>query len=263
VGSVTGSSTTREPARWHADSSAGTDGSLHYSRCVAETNDLAALGRLLAAPARAAMVDALFDGRAWTVAELAEAAGVSPSTASEHLQALAQGGLVSGTREGRNRRYRIASDAIAVALESLSTLAPLRPANGLRAVTRTEAMWAARTCYDHLAGRLGVAVADGLVQAGVLQPAEQSFAPTAGGAQALGVVGIDLDELSRMRRPATLACLDWSEQRPHLGGALGAALLRRLESTGGIERLTPGRAVRLQPSGRALLGSLGITIDAG
>jgi DNA-binding transcriptional ArsR family regulator len=235
---------------------------LHYSRPVADTNDLAALGRLLAAPARAAMVDALFDGRAWTVAELAAAAGVSPSTASEHLQALAQGGLVSGTREGRNRRYRIASDEIAVALESLSTLAPLRPSKGLRAITRNEAMWAARTCYDHLAGRLGVAVADGLVQAGVLQPAEQSFATTPHGAAALAAAGIDLDALSRTRRPATLACLDWSEQRPHLAGALGAALLRRLESAGGIQRLTPGRAVRLQPAGRALLGLLGVTIDA-
>jgi DNA-binding transcriptional ArsR family regulator len=223
---------------------------------VADTADLAALGRLLAAPARAAMVDALFDGRAWTVAELAAAAQVSPSTASEHLQALARGGLVSGTREGRNRRYRIASDSIAAALESLSTLAPLRPSNGLRAVMRNEAMWAARTCYDHLAGRLGVAVADGLVQARVLLPAEQSFAPTARGTQAL------VDALSRARRPATLACLDWSEQRPHLAGALGAALLARLESTGGIRRLAPGRAVRLQPAGRALLGSLGVTLDA-
>ncbi|MDX6569428.1 MAG: hypothetical protein QOH15_2006, partial [Gaiellales bacterium] len=135
-----------------------------------ETSDLAALGRLLAAPARAVMVDALFDGRAWSVGELATAARVSPSTASEHLHALASGGLVVGVREGRHRRYRLASDEIAAALESLSTLAPLRASSGLRAITRGEAMRAARTCYDHLAGRLGVAVADGLVQAGVLQP---------------------------------------------------------------------------------------------
>jgi DNA-binding transcriptional ArsR family regulator len=224
-----------------------------------DTTDLAALGRLLAAPARAAMVDALFDGRAWSVGDLADAARVSPSTASEHLRALADGGLVTGLRDGRHRRYRLASDAIAAALESLSTLAPLRPSNGLRAVTRNEAMRAARTCYDHLAGRLGVAVADGLVQAEVLQPAEQSFAPTTAGEGRLASVGIDLDALTRARRPATLACLDWSEHRPHLAGALGAALLGRLEATGGLERLAPGRAVRMLPSGWALLGSLGLT----
>jgi DNA-binding transcriptional ArsR family regulator len=225
-----------------------------------ETTDLAALGRLLAAPARAAMVDALFDGRAWSVGELADAARVSPSTASEHLQALAAGGLVAGLREGRHRRYRLASDEIAGALESLSTLAPLRrSSNGLRAITRGEAMRAARTCYDHLAGRLGVAVADGLVQADVLRPAAQSFAPTAPGEGALAAVGIDLGALARTRRPTALACLDWSERRPHLAGALGAALLGRLEAIGGLERLAPGRAVRLLPPGRALLGSLGVT----
>jgi DNA-binding transcriptional ArsR family regulator len=228
-----------------------------------ETTDLAALGRLLAAPARAAMVDALFDGRAWSVGELAEAARVSPSTASEHLQALAGGGLVAGVREGRHRRYRLASDEIAGALESLSTLAPLRPPSGLRGNTRSEAMRAARTCYDHLAGRLGVAVADGLVQAEVLRPAAQSFAPTASGELALAAVGIDLGALSRTRRPMTLACLDWSEQRPHLAGALGAALLRRLEASGGLERRAPGRAVRLLPPARALLGSLGVTRELG
>jgi DNA-binding transcriptional ArsR family regulator len=228
---------------------------------VSETNDLAALGRLLAAPARAVMVDALFDGKAWSVGELAGAAGVSPSTASEHLQALAGGGLVVSVRDGRRRRYQLASDEIAQALESLSTLAPLRPASGLRAVTRSEAMRAARTCYDHLAGRLGVAVAEGLVAAEVVQPAERGFAPTARGARALAGAGIELD--ARTRRPATLACLDWSERRPHLAGALGAALLRRIEATGGLERLTPGRAVRLLPPGRALLASLGLTIDDG
>ena len=229
---------------------------------MADTNDLAALGRLLAVPARAAMVDALFDGRAWSVGALAAAAGVSPSTASEHLQALAAGGLVSSAREGRERRYRIASDAIAAALESLSTLAPLRPAHGLRAVTRGEAMRAARTCYDHLAGRLGVDVADGLVSAGVLQPPEHGFAPTGRGALALGSVGIDVAALAALKRPTTLACLDWSEQRPHLAGALGAELLRTLESAGGVERLSPGRAVRLRPAGRDLLARLGVAIDA-
>jgi DNA-binding transcriptional ArsR family regulator len=229
---------------------------------VHDTTDLAALGRLLAAPARAAIVDALFDGQAWSVSELAASARISPSTASEHLQALARGGLVTSVREGRHNRYRIASDAIADALESLSTLAPLRPAGGLRGVSRAEAMRAARTCYDHLAGRLGVALADGLVAARVVHPASQGFAPTEAGARALAQAGVDVDALARTRRPASLACLDWSERRPHVAGALGAAVLRRIEAVGGIERVTGTRAVRLLTPGYALLGTLGVQIEA-
>jgi DNA-binding transcriptional ArsR family regulator len=229
---------------------------------VSETADVATLGRLLAAPARAAMLDALFDGRAWSVSALAEAASIAPSTASEHLHELARGGLVSSIRDGRYRRYRIASDEIAAALESLSTLAPLRASTGLRAITRTEAMRAARTCYDHLAGGLGVAVADGLVRAGVVLPAEQSFAPTPRGEQMLRGVDIDVSALTRAKRPTSLACLDWSERRPHLAGGLGAALLGRLETGGGIERIAPGRAVRLRPAGHELLGRLGVSLGA-
>jgi DNA-binding transcriptional ArsR family regulator len=230
---------------------------------VNETADVARLGRLLAAPGRAAMLDVLFDGRAWSVSELADAVGISPSTASEQLQTLERGGLVSSVRDGRHRRYRLASDEIAAALESLSTLAPLQASRGLRAITRTEAMRAARTCYDHLAGTLGVAVSEGLVHAGVVLPAEHSFAPTRHGEQVLETAGIDMVALSRAKRPTTLACLDWSERRPHLAGGLGAALLHRLETLGGIERLAPGRAIRLRPAGHALLGRLGVTVGAG
>lgn len=229
---------------------------------MSENADIATLGRLLAAPGRAAMLDALFDGRGWSVAELAGAAGISPSTASVHLQSLARGGLVSSIREGRHRRYRIASDEIALALESLSTLAPLRASTGLRAISRTAAMRAARTCYDHLAGGLGVAVAEGLVRAGVVLPAEESFAPTGRGEQVLRTIDIDVSSLARAKRPTSLACLDWSERRPHLAGGLGAALLRRLEADGGIERLAPGRAVRLRPAGQELLGRLGVFVGA-
>jgi hypothetical protein len=167
---------------------------------------------------------------------------------------------VSSIRDGRHRRYRIASDEIAAALESLSTLAPLRAQTGLRAISRTAAMRAARTCYDHLAGGLGVAVAEGLVRAGVVLPAEHSFAPTARGEQVLRTVDIDVSALARAKRPTSLACLDWSERRPHLAGGLGAALLRQLEAGGGVERLAPGRAIRLRPAGHELLGRLGVTV---
>lgn len=227
---------------------------------MAETNDLAALGRLLAAPSRAAMLDALYDGREWTVARLADAAGVSPSTASEHLSALAAGGLVSSSRCGRERRYRLANDSIAHALESLSTLAPVKRPVGLRETTRAEAMRRARTCYDHLAGRLGVALADELVSVGHLHAASQGFAPTEHGIEAFGKAGIDMDAVMGSRRPTTLACIDWSEKRPHLAGALGAALLQRFEALGALRRLAPGRAVRLLPPGSDLLTLLGVSV---
>jgi hypothetical protein len=175
---------------------------------------------------------------------------------------LARGGLVSSIRDGRHRRYRFASDEIAAALESLSTLAPLRAPTGLREISRTAALRAARTCYDHLAGGLGVAVAEGLVRAEVVLPAEQSFAPTERGEQVLRTVDIDVSVLERAKRPTSLACLDWSERSPHLAGGLGAALLRWLETGGGIERLAPGRAVRLRPAGHELLGRLGVTVGS-
>ena len=229
---------------------------------VADTNDLAALGRLLAAPARAAMVDALFDGRAWTVAELAAAAGVSPSTASEHLQALAQGDSSAGPAR-----------AATGATGSRATRSPgrSRASRRWRRCGRRTAF--ARSRGTRRCGQLAPATTTSpgasawRSQTGSCRPECCSRPSRASrrrrrGAQALASAGIDLDALSRTRRPATLACLDWSEQRPHLAGALGAALLGRLESTGGLQRLAPGRAVRLLPAGRALLGSLGVTIDA-
>jgi DNA-binding transcriptional ArsR family regulator len=225
---------------------------------MSHTADIAAIGRLLAVPARAAMVDVLFDGRAWSVTALADAARVARSTASEHLQLLERGGLVTGARDGRARRYRLASEDVASALERLSAIAPPRPVRGLRAIGRAEALRDARTCYDHLAGRLGVAVSEGLVRAGVLRPSDQAFAPTTHGTRVLSGAGIDVEQLARARRPLTRACLDWSERRPHLAGALGAALVRRLEEVDGLERIPGGRAVRLVGPGDALLARLGV-----
>jgi DNA-binding transcriptional ArsR family regulator len=219
--------------------------------------DLAALGKLLAAPARATMLDALFDGNAWAASDLARVARVSPSTASGHLELLERRGLVAVRRDGRRRLFSLAGPEVAEALEFLGTLAPpLRP-RGLSEVSRNEALRLGRTCYDHLAGRLGVELTELLVRRDILLPASESFAPTPAGERVLAEAGIEVEPLRHLRRPLSRACLDWSERRPHLAGALGAALLARFEAVNGLERRNGTRAVRLRPAGLALFAELG------
>ena len=222
--------------------------------------DLGAVGRLLAAPSRAAMLDALFGGDAWSVRALARAARVSESTASERLDILRKGGLVVASRDGRQRRYRLASEEVAHALECLGALAPPLPPRGLTESSRNEALRLGRTCYDHLAGRLGVAVTEELVRRGRLHGAADRFAPTREGTRAFAAIEIDVEELRHARRPLSRSCLDWSERRPHLAGGLGAALLGRLDTAGGVERVNGSRAVRLRSRGRVLLAELGVEV---
>jgi DNA-binding transcriptional ArsR family regulator len=229
---------------------------------VATNVDMAAVGRLIAAPARAAMLEALSDGNTWAVGALARVAQVSQSTASEHLDGLRSGGLVAVERAGRQRLYRLATTEVADALEQLGTLAPPLPPRGLRESSRNEALRLGRTCYDHLAGRLGVEVTESLVAAELVRGAAEAFAPTRKGVRAFAAAGIDVEAQRRGRRPLTRTCLDWSERRPHLGGALGAALLGALEECDGLAHVAGSRAVRLRPSGRALLARLGVRVAA-
>jgi len=222
---------------------------------------MAAVGHLLASPTRAAILDALFDGRAWPVHELAAVAKVAPSTASEHLQLLRNGGLVVASREGRSHFYRLRGPDVAAALELLGTLAPASRVTGLSTSVRNDLLHEARTCYDHLAGRLGVAITDALVGGALVLGPDHDFRTTEEGERRFAAIGIDVTALRRARRPLTRACLDWSERRPHLAGALSAALLERLHAVDGLERLPPPRAVRLLPAGRSLLGELGIAVE--
>ena len=208
------------------------------------------------------MLDALFDGRAWPVHELAAVAKVAPSTASEHLQLLRDGGLVVAAHEGRNHLYRLRGPDVAAALELLGTLAPASRDSGLTAAVRNGALHEARTCYDHLAGRLGVAITDALVDRALVLGPDHDLRPTEEGERRFAAIGVDVAALHRARRPLTRACLDWSERRPHLAGALGAALLARLRDVDGVERLPAPRAVRLLPAGRSLLGELGIAVPS-
>jgi DNA-binding transcriptional ArsR family regulator len=220
--------------------------------------DTAATAALIANRVRCAMLDALFDGGERTAGALAGVAGVAPSTASGHLRMLADGGLIVLEQRGRHQFARLASPEVAHALEVLSTIAPTIPSQTLRASSRARALREGRTCYDHLAGALGVALTDALRAADIL--AGDELALTDHGAQRLQRFAIDLPSLQADRRPLTRPCLDWSERRPHLAGALGAALCQQLIDRGWIARMPEPRIVRLTSAGQhGLAHTFGLT----
>ncbi|MGR6319310.1 helix-turn-helix domain-containing protein [Micromonospora soli] len=221
---------------------------------------MAGLAALLADRTRAAFCLALLDGRAWTAGELARAGGVAPSTATDHLNRLVRGGLLVEERQGRHRYVRLAGPSVAQLIEDLAGHAPAQPAppRTLRAASAGAVLAYARTCYDHLAGRLGVLLHDALLDRGVLDRTG-GLAVTAHGVAWLAELGVPVEPLRAARRPLVRDCLDWTERRPHLAGALGAALNRRFLDLGWTVRGT-GRAVRLTPAGRpALAAALGRT----
>jgi DNA-binding transcriptional ArsR family regulator len=217
--------------------------------------DIAAIAALIADPTRAAVLAELGDGRALPPSELAQAAGVSRSTISEHLAKLRREGLVEVERGGRNRYFRLAGPRVAAAVESLAALAPRRPVRSLRQSNRAGALGAARTCYGHLAGRLGVGLTEALAERGLIEREGDVFLLTDAGVDLLRDLGIPKPPR------AGKACNDWSERRPHLAGKLGVALTRRLFELGWIERAELPRAVRATPAGREELGArLGLNI---
>jgi len=204
--------------------------------------------------ARAAMLHALMDGRALTASELARVAGVTPQTASGHLARMTTAGLIGVEKQGRHRYHRLASPAVAQMVESImqvaSGLAPPRPT--LSVGPRDAALRAARTCYDHLAGHLGVALADALVAGGYAELASDAGVITPAGMKFLDRVGIDVAPLITRPRSARVLCrpcLDWSERRPHLAGAVGAQLCAQSFAQGWIRRIAGTRAVAITPKG--------------
>ncbi len=210
---------------------------------------LAETAALLADPTRASFCLALLDGRAWTASELARHAGVSPSTASEHLTRLIAGGLLAEERQGRHRYVRLASPAAATLIEDLASYAPDAPApRNLRESARTSAEARARTCYDHLAGSLGVAITDAMTDRGFLTH-DQGLTITEAGLSSLRDRGIDLTSRSRSR-PMVRPCLDWTERRIHLAGVVGAALCDWALQRHFVERIGSGRALKVTPGGR-------------
>jgi DNA-binding transcriptional ArsR family regulator len=217
---------------------------------VAHEVDISAVARLIGEPARAAMLEALMTGEPLAAGELGRIAGVSPATASEHLARLRAGGLVEALSAGRHRYYRLAGPDVAHALESLSLVGRPVEVRSLRQSRAAAALATARTCYDHLAGQVGVAVHDALVARSALVAGGDGYLLTDAGDRLLGELGVPVDAARRSRRAFARPCLDFTERRPHLAGALGGALCARLIDLGWLVRRAPGqRGLRVTPRG--------------
>jgi len=222
---------------------------------------MAATAQLLGDPARAHMLAALMDGGALTAKELAFAAHVSAQTASGHLGKLTEAGLLAVTSQGRHRYYRLASPLVGQMVESLMALSgPEPPAP--RPWRAGEAMRTARTCYDHIAGRLGVAIADSLEGEGRVVLTADGGEVTEAGRAFLRDLGADPAGGGRPGRVFCRPCLDWSERRPHIAGRLGAVLCARCLELGWITRQRDTRAVAITPAGREGFGRM-FGVEAG
>jgi DNA-binding transcriptional ArsR family regulator len=218
-------------------------------------NDFAPAAALLADPTRAAILRALLPGRPLAAGELARVAGVGAATASHHLAKLLGGGMVAVAQQARHRYYQLAGHEVAAALEAIGLISPMVPARSLRQSREARAHAEARTCYDHLAGRAGVELLDALLREGLLagglnsgelnsgEPAASHFELTRSGRKKLCSFGIDIEEIRRSRRQFAGACMDWTQRRHHLNGALAAAITGRMFTLGWIERGTRRRSV--------------------
>ena len=220
------------------------------------TPSIASIGALVGNPARASILTLLFDGRALTATELSHAANVAPATTSEHLGRLVDGGLLVREKHGRHRYYRLAGSHIAEALEPLFRLVPERRAPTRAIANPAKKLREARLCYDHLAGHLGVLIADALVEHRYLVPTGPDYTLTGNGEAFFSELGIDLCEVRSRRRLFARQCLDWSERRPHLAGALGASLTEAAFEKGWIKRTNQPRQIRVTDRGRADLVEL-------
>ncbi|MFM9940102.1 MAG: ArsR/SmtB family transcription factor [Hyphomicrobiaceae bacterium] len=217
-------------------------------------NKIAEIAAVVGEPARAAMLTVLMDGRAVTAAELAAVAGITAQTASTHLARLLAAELITVERQGRHRYHRLASPSVARMLEGLMQHASSKDwaQRAPRTGPRDEALRRARTCYDHLAGRLGVAIAGALVATGHVEIQDEAGLITDAGARFFAKSGILLPDAAKGRlvsRPLCRMCLDWSERRPHLAGRLGAAICRHGFDQGWLRRIDGTRAVAVTPKG--------------
>lgn len=212
---------------------------------------IAEVGSLIGDPARVNMLTALMDGRAWTAGELAYMARVTPQTASGHLAKLVDGNLLTVAKQGRHRYYRLASPRVAQLLEVAGAVAADGPPRH-RPSTRIDAqLRRARTCYDHIAGKLGVAFADALMARGLVLLDEEGGEVTDAGVEALGRFGIDVAAEAKRKRIFCRPCMDWSERRPHIAGSIGAAIAARSLELGWIGRMRDSRALEITDAGVA------------
>lgn len=225
---------------------------------MGSTTDFAAIAALMGDPARAAILDALMDGRSLTATELAGCAGVTPQTASSHLAKLHDAGLIGSIHQGRYRYFRITSPSVAQVIEQLWTLSDeLRArrlgAKAARVGPRDPQLRFARTCYDHLAGSLAVGIAESLRERGYLELSLEGASLTPDGVAYLRDLGARIEPQGRATRVFCRPCLDWSERKPHLAGAVGAAICAMCFARGWVRRSTVPRAVAVTPAGRLAL----------
>jgi DNA-binding transcriptional ArsR family regulator len=213
-------------------------------------NRFAGIAALIGERSRAVMLWHLLGDKALTATELAMCANVSPQSASMHLNKLVTAGMLSVEKLGRHRYYRFAGPEAAYAVEAIANLLPAE--SGVRAsvVRGVDDIRYCRTCYDHLAGRVGVLLTDRLLTHNLILRAGSEFDASRKGAGWFRSMGIDVAELRNLRRDFARACLDWSERRPHLAGALGAALLESMLGSDWIRRVKQSRSVILTPKGR-------------
>jgi DNA-binding transcriptional ArsR family regulator len=218
--------------------------------------DISVIASAIGEPGRARMLSALMDGRALSATELALEAGVTPSTASSHLAKLQRAGLIAVAKQGRHRYFRLATSEIAALLEGLMGFAAGRPT--VRCGPRDEALRRARVCYDHLAGTRGVQLLERMHERRLVAGDGGLLTLTTDGDKWLTALGIDLERRRRSSRPLMRSCLDWSERRDHLAGAVGAEILARLFELRLARRDPMGRAVFISERGEAFLATLEI-----
>ena len=206
---------------------------------------------LVGDPARASMMHGLLDGRALTASELASLAGITPQTASGHLGKLAKAGLMTVVTQGRHRYHRLASPEVADMMESIMRVAAdiAPPARTLRTGPKDVALRAGRTCYDHLAGKLAVSLADAMIERGLVELNDDAGIVTERGLAFIDTLGLS-DPSGNKRRVFCRPCLDWSERRPHLAGRLGSALRHHSFERGWIRRSGDSRAITVTPKGQ-------------
>lgn len=219
--------------------------------------DLLAIGRALSTPARAAMVGLMFDGQEHPAGELCATAGVATATGSQHLAVVVDSGLVGVTRRGRFKHFRLLDADTASALEALSRPG-LPTVTSLKMSAEQRRLRAARTCYDHLAGQLGVAVTEMLRRRSWL--ADDLSSVTSVGRLELSRWSIVVEDLEAGRRAVVRSCIDWTERRPHVAGALGAALSSLALSESWVCRVASRRGLKVTPIGRKALVALGVTL---
>lgn len=211
--------------------------------------DIAGLAALIGDPGRANMLTALMGGQALTAGELAREAGIQPSTASGHLARLAEAGLIAVEKQGRHRYFRLAGSDVAAALEALMGLAASRAAPRTRPGPKEPALRLARSCYDHLAGDLGVQMYDSLARRDAFSVTSEGMILSPRGRAVVTAVGLDLEALARSRGAMCRDCLDWSARRPHLAGYVGRGLLAMIVARGWAVRPTASREVVFSTAG--------------